>query len=288
MTELSRRAFLKTLGIGLAASAAPWGALQALEAAVAPLDAQALLGRALEAAPVVDGAGRAARTLFPDEIVPIAPAGDGWYAVKGGRVRRTSLQPISAEAGWAAFPTAGDVAQVSAPYALARGWCAADAPVQARIGWGGTALVADGLALGDAQWLGLRFDEAGSVLWSPADAWRKADMPDEGADGVLVIERRARTAALVTEGRALWRTPVVLPRAVPAGEYALRGRSPVARASEPGAPWELDYGAWRIYGAYWHNRFGEAQGWAGTEAVEVSVLAARALYACAPAIARVV
>jgi hypothetical protein len=288
MTDLSRRAFLKTLGIGLAASAAPWGALQALEAVVKPLEAQALLGRALEAAPVLDAAGRAARTLYPDEIVPIAPEGENWYAVEGGRVARASVQPISAAAGWSAFPAIGALAQVSAPYALVRGWCAADAPIKARIGWGGTARVEDMLALDDAPWLGLRFHETDPLWWSSASAWRPVTLDAAAGEAVLQIDRRARTAALLKEGRALWRTPILLPGAMPADEYALRGRSPFARAGEPGAPWELDYGAWRIQGAYWHNRFGDARTLAASGAVEASVLAAQALYAAAPAIARVV
>lgn len=291
MSGITRRAFLNTLGISLAASAAPWGLLRAIEAAsVAFTPAGGVLyGRAFEAVPVIGGAGETVRQLFPDEVVTIAPADEGWYAVEGGRVQRAALQPISVTAGGPDFPAVGAVVQVSAPYALVRAWCAPDAPLRARVGWGGVAVIEDRLSDGADEWLGLRLPGAGSLSWTLVRAWRSADRSPEASHAtVMQIDRRTRTAALLRSGRVLWRTRLALPDDLQAGEVVLNGRRPVGQTAVPCAPWELDFGAWRLHGAYWHNHFGEPACRPSSGNIEASVLAAQALYAHAPAAAQVI
>ncbi|HYO89214.1 MAG TPA: hypothetical protein VER79_11235 [Candidatus Limnocylindrales bacterium] len=279
MKSITRRAFLQTLGIGLASSAAPWGVLRALEAAAAT-PTTALWCRVLEAAPVRGAAGEVTRWLFPDEVLPVTDAGGSWYAVSGGRVQRASVQPIACGSNaWAPFPQVGDVVQVTSPYAVVRAWCAADAPQKARIGWGGTAVVADHLLDSDECWLGLRFSDMGALMWSPALAWSTVEPIMAAGSASLRIDRRTSQLVLLKADRVLWMAPVELPLDLVAGRYALLGRTPVARAAEPGAPWELDFGAWHLHGAYWHNQFGNERYASAPGIIEAPVLVARALYA---------
>lgn len=288
---LTRRAFLRAMGIGLAASVAPWDWLHAQEA-VSGISTGAeggLYGRAFEAAPVFRRAGEIMRYLFPDEIVPIRPVDDDWYSAEGGRVRRANVQPISVSTSWPAIPDIGTVAQVSAPYAPVRAWCAPDAPLKARVGWGGTAIIEDRLSNEAGEWLGLYLPETDTLSWSPARAWCAAnDLSSVDNSATLQIDRQARTAALLYRERVLWRADVALSRGLRAGDYVLNGRNPVARTAEPCAPWELDFGAWRLHGVYWHNHFGEAAFQPSSGNIETSVLAAQAIYAHAPAVAHVI
>ncbi len=236
-------------------------------------------GRALESAPVLGTSGEVVRRLYPDEVLPISPAGAAWYRVSGGRVQRASLQPIGAIATKSPAPEIGDVAQVVAPYAVVRAWCAPDAPQKARVGWGGTALVEDRLSADGEDWLGLRFPEMPVLLWSPAQTWRASGIHSAAGSTALRIDRQARQAELIEADRVAWTTPVALPADLRPGQYALTGRSSVAQRAATGAPWELDFGAWRLHGAYWHNRFGDSGYHTASGVLEVPVLGAQALYA---------
>lgn len=288
MTTLSRRAFLKALGISAAATAAPWGVLQALASGSASGPQAALWGRALEAVPVTDRWGRTAGTLLPDAVTPLEPLDATLVKLPDGYAARRSFQPLALAAGWAAPLVAGWV-QVAAPYAALRRWCAPDAPLVARPGWGAVLFASERLTVDGLDWLGLGAAEGDVIGWSLAETWTPAgiDTPP-GSDAWLVVEREQRQIRVLRDETVLWAAGAALPADLTAGDYALTGRSPTDSTAQTGAPWAIDFGAWRIHGAYWHNCFSAADDPSPSGVVELPVLAARALYSLPVRAARVV
>ncbi|MBL8147682.1 MAG: hypothetical protein JNL34_14990, partial [Anaerolineae bacterium] len=252
MSAISRRAFLQALGISAAATAAPWTVFHAPGMGTAAEGSYPLWGRALETVPITDGWGSTVRVLLPDAVTPITPLDAAMVRLPGGYAARRAFQPVARLAEWAA-PTVPGWVQVAAPYAALRAWCAPDAPLAARPGWGGVLYAADGLMVDGMEWLGLGSGENAMIGWSPAAAWTPAGTAvQHGSSVLLVVEREERRIRVLRDGTALWEADAALPAELPAGEYALAGRNPVDLNAQTGAPWALDFGAWRTYGAYWH------------------------------------
>ena len=288
MTAISRRAFLKALGISAAATAAPWTAIHALGMGTTAERSTSLWGRALETAAVTDGWGRTVRVMLPDAVTPLTPLAAGMVKLADGYAARRAFQPMARMTEWATPSEAGWV-EVAAPYAALRAWCAADAPLVARPGWGGVLYAGDLLAVDGVAWLGLGAREGEVIGWSPAAAWTPADTAVQpGSSVTLVIEREQRRLRVLRGGAVLWEADAALPAELPAGEFPLAGRNPVDWATQTGAPWALDFGAWRICGAYWHNCFGTDDDYWPAQAVELPVAAARALYLLPLGAARIV
>jgi hypothetical protein len=285
MSAISRRTFLKALGIGAAAGAAPWTAVRAL-GATGELTQPALWGRAFAETPVRDAVGQVVRVLRPDEVTPLRPLHGTVVQLPDGRTDRRHLQPIARpESRWVAPQEAGWV-QVAAPYAALRRWCAHTAPLVARPGWGAV-LYAETVLHMDAQdWLGLQLGD--QTVWSPGAAWRTVDVPAAEIGSVrLELDAHRRRITVFDDERALWSADAAIPAAIVRGEYALLGRSPADSGDQPGAPWALDFGAWRMTGAYWHNSFFDAGYRPPAWRVELPVLAAQALYALPVGVARI-
>lgn len=274
MTALTRRAFLQALGVSAAAAAVPWRLLNALP--LAGHARPALQGRVLEPANLFNDAGHLVRRVFPDEIVSIRSVEPSWYGVAGGRLPRAAVQPVAALADWPA-PAGSGLVTVAAAYAALRRWCAADAPLAARLGWGAAAEAVDELEMADGRWLGLRLPDISEPVWSPAAAWTTAGTKAQPGEAELVLDRAQRRLTVLQRGVVAWTSEAAIPLDLPAGRWPLVRRETVGRGAQPGAPWELDFGAWRLHGAYWHNRFAEATYHAPAGAVEVPVLAAQAL-----------
>jgi hypothetical protein len=287
VSALSRRDFLKAFGISAGAAAAPWGALQALAAGSSlAAGTPALWGRALWDAPVTDGFGQAVRLVLPDEVTPLRPWSATHVQLADGRVAREALQPIARPARWA-VPNAPGWVQVAAPYAALRRWCAPDAPLAARPGWGAVLNAVAILPVDGRDWLGLRLGD--TLVWSLAAAWRAVPVVEpEAGDALVLVERRARRVQAVQNGVALWSAEAAIPDSLAAGDYPLVGRAPSDSTVQPGAPWALDFGAWRATGAYWHNSFAAASYAPPAGLVELPVLAAEALWQLPAGLARVI
>ncbi len=152
---LSRRSFLQLVGASLAATA-----LRPTSSLLAAANTEAYLGRAFSALPIYTTRNATAAPiahLWPDSVATILDRDDDWYQIAGGWVRRAGLQPM--------LPYAADTyrfvqaapfwAEVAAPVAPVRAYCAADAPLVTRIGHGGVSQVIDTLPGEPNGWYGI-------------------------------------------------------------------------------------------------------------------------------------
>ncbi len=269
---LTRRRFLQLAGISLLGSAVGF-------ASAAP--AAAYYGRALDAAPVYprpDAASTPLAHLWPDSMTPIREAAAGWYRSDTGYIPRALLQPIEhLPADIQIAPAPPFWAEVSAPVAALRSYCAPDAPLISRIGHGGVMQVVDSLP-GAADWYGIATADGRFVGWTQALHWRPVDLrlhPLRDLD--LTLDSRQLT--VWQAGRAILQAPVALGGSLPEGCYAIARdlpAGPQAPTGHHGAAWTMRIGAdYALSGVYWHNRFGDVM---PGPSVQVTPILARWLY----------
>lgn len=282
---LSRRIFLKVSGATLLAAALPF------DLPAPALGADEVVGRALRSAPVYprrDGRAPVIQHLWPDEVVPILGCSSGWYAVPGGFVRQTDVQLMLPYDPGKVVPAAALPAWlvVSAPVAPVRAWASGAAPLVTRVGYGGVLCAVDCLQDGrGALWYAVAATTDGEPLgWTPALRWsavRVAGPPAVGGRRMRLDPTRAQLSAWEGQRRVL-RAPTVVPQNVRHGAFRLTGRQPAlpdSVAGHYGAAWVLRGAEFALYGAHWHNAFGEpgpAPGW------EVSPWVARWLFGWLP------
>lgn len=268
----SRRDFLKFTGVLLGSAALPGWLFSA--------DRRArTYGRALEAASVYHGrsarAGLAAR-LWPDSVIELLDADADWYQVEQGFVARQVIQPMQPPRV-VPQPSLPFWAEVCGPVAAARAHCAADAPLLARIGHGGTARVIDRLPGQPSDWYGLAGDDGALWGWTQAALWQPVDPAPLALDYRVVIDRASSQLSVLDGDAVALRAPFsagapLAPGAYSPGEKRVSG----AAAGYHGVPWQIAFGGQQIAGAYWHNRFGAPA--AGT-AVQLAPGVARWLFA---------
>lgn len=303
--SLSRRHFLKLAGIALLAPTTKQ--FIPFEIAQPAYEFPAVMGRTLTAAPVYampDGAVH--RRLFPDTVVSLLDSAGDWYRAAGGYVRRADVQPMQPRPTLIAPPAPPFWAEVGAAVAVVRAWCAADAPLVARVGHGGVLRVVDALTLNDDRWYALADAADAPLGWALASAWDALTPPlplslsnfvraargeeiaplslnlGRGSEGVrgITLDRAARTVTAYAGDRAVLRAPALVGDAVVAGEYPLTAQQISARHQAEhveyhGTPWITVFGEIRLMGAYWHHRFGAVM--PGYD-VQVAPAAARWLY----------
>jgi hypothetical protein len=254
-STLSRRDFLRLAGITLVASQVP---LPAWSAIGQPMHARALTAAPVYAAPSTESAIR--RRLWPDSMVNVEVLRGAWYQLPDGYVPVESLQPMPAyipEVNPPALP-AGTPIAVSGPAASVREWCAADAPLVARVGHGGIGYVVDYLPDDHSGWYAVR-DEGSDLLgWTPAVLW-SAITPTVAPVVIhhLRVDRQTGAATVLAGEQPMLETHCAVGDDLSAGTYPLRRR--VLSAHQAGwqaVPHLLETDAFRLYGAYWHNRFG--------------------------------
>jgi hypothetical protein len=178
-------------------------------------------------------------------------------------------------------------AEVGAPVAPVRQWCAAEAPPMTRIGHGGIARVTDYLP-GDgisAGWYGLDNGDGHFMGWTQAIYWRPVLEESLAAiHPTLHIERDDQALTAYDDGEAVLRAPVSMGLEIATGTYLVSERQlsgtpmfiPGQTQAIYGAPWRVQFGQnYELSGAYWHNRFGES---VPGPAVQVTPLLARWLY----------
>lgn len=271
-----------------------------LASAVAPLPCPSpsidfVHGRALTALPVYAAPSERAAVkarLWPDSIVPIRSSGADWYSLENGYAKREHLQPVVLKSEAPPQSTLPFWAEVGGPVAAIRQWCAADAPLVARIGHGGVAQVVDKLP-GSTVWYGLS-DEDQFLGWSQAAPWHPvSDVEDQGSGIILIVDTRTPQISVLEDEEEILRAPIALGAQVPRGSYRVERRQHSVKSTLEntsivyGAPWQLDFGAFALAGAYWHNKFGKPDLMPGT-AVQVTPPVASWLYTHTSADTRVI
>ena len=281
MVHLSRRQFLKCVGVTLLASAAAQIPHLSPSSAIQFIHGRALRTLPVYAAPFEQSEIKA--RMWSDSVVPIQEADAGWYLLQNGYAKREAIQPMVLKHTSTSLPALPFWAEVGGSVAVVRQWCAADAPLVARIGHGGVARVVDMLP-GAVDWYAVA-DEDSFLGWSQAAPWHPvaANLADN-THTTLIIDTQARQIEVLADDEAVLRAPVALGDDVPRGTFHLQKRrhsvkSSLYQASSLyGAPWQLQFGAFSLVGAYWHNQFGKPGAVQGAE-VQVTPAVAGWLFA---------
>jgi hypothetical protein len=257
---LSRRQFLQAAGIAVAAAHLP--RLDFPTPAAPSFDA--VYGRALGTTPVYAAPTTAAPLidrLWSDTVVPVYGADGGWYRLIRGYARSENVQPMSAPAHQSSAAAAPPFwAEVTGALAIVRAFCAADAPVIARVGHGGVLRVIDYLPGDGIDWYGVaESDDAALLGWAQTTRWSPAQI--DAAPPTLSLDVRVAAQRLtVREGdRVLLTAPISTGHDLPSGVFPVTERHPTAAlpTDQVGVPWSLTFSDCVPFsGAYWHNRFG--------------------------------
>lgn len=304
MVSLSRRHFIQLLGVSFAATALPSWVLPAT-AASSPIVSVPLQGRVLAfSAPLFPSVYSTRPTTFlnPDHILPIHEHDQELYKTTGGYVLRDMVQPVLLRESTSILPPLPFYAEVCAPVAALRRWCAPNAPLVTRVGNGGVLLATHFLPDERAGWLQFADEKGDALGWSPAKRWRAIEvMPPPQGDRHVTVSLRERQLHAIENGERLFTAPISLNEALTPGRYTIASRTSSSTVNLTdeidsivsdapigyGAPWHIDFGAGSWYGAYWHNRFGSASPSsdsisAGLPTLEISPIVARWLYAWLP------
>jgi hypothetical protein len=273
-STLSRRDFLRLAGMTLLATQLP---LPAWSAARQPMTARALSAAPVYAEPSIHSA--VVRRLWPDSVVTVVDGSAGWYRLADGYVPVESLQPMqpfTPEAEQGALP-AGTPLFVSGPAASVREWCAADAPLVTRVGHGGIACAVDYLPDEHTGWYAVCDDSRELLGWTQAVLWSPLGLPAVlTTTHHLLLDRQAGQATVYNGEQAVLQTACSVGDQIKTGDYPLTGRVLSSQQHTWHAvPHTLETGAFRLHGAYWHNRFGGSHVGAS---VELPTLAASAIY----------
>jgi hypothetical protein len=283
----TRRQFLRLLGISASAAAANSLPI----AAAAPVNDHrfaaddhfaAAYGRALETVPVYDTPdGQVIRRLWSDTVTPLRGSLGNWYQLPDGYAKRDMLQPMVSPATHTLTPSAPPFwGTVSGAVAVVRAYCAADAPIVARVGHGGVLRAVDFLSGDGLGWYGVAETEGGALLgWTQAAVWSPAP-PDSALPTLsLAIDRQAQRLTARDSQRVLLTAPVSAGGSLLPGAYSVTERhASTAQGEYRGVPWALAFsGHAHLTGAYWHNRFGSAAA-APAAAVQVTPALAQWLF----------
>jgi hypothetical protein len=282
LIQLSRRNFLQMAGIAVLSSQfAPL--LDLTSARVPTLDA--VYGRALEAAAVLDAQGRPVARLWPDSILPIVDTHSETYRIESGWVDKTELQPMMAYSeNPAPLPAPPYWAEVAGAVAAIRQQCAAEAELVTRIGHGGVLRVVDAMTdgRGGVDWLGVEGGDGVWLGWTQAQHWRAVDDGWRDArNGRLEINLAEQTMTAFEDDRKVLRASISTGNGAGTGEYRISGRQAAGMFGDAGrqfygVAWPVSIeGMGAVGGVYWHNDFGKP---AHGPTVQVSPLVARWLY----------
>ncbi len=280
---LSRRSFLRLVGASLAATA-----LHPNLSMLAAVIDDAYQGRAFTALPVYSTPNEMTKPkaqLWPDSITLILDRTDEWYQVSGGWVRRDGLQPmLPYDATDYKFINAAPFwAEVAAPVAPVRAFCAADAPLVTRIGHGGVSQVIDALPGEPNGWYGIA-DQNGDLLgWTQGVFWRPVEVEtNNGDDHMLHIDRKLGLMQAYAGAKPIIEVPFAGGSSLKAGDFmthrgVIGGLRLQADKAYEGVSWQTLFGDGQmITGIYWHNRFRQAV--QGDAALQTTPLLARWLY----------
>lgn len=287
MNPLSRRQFLQLTGITLLSSQL-LDADHLLRAFAAP--EQPLWGRALSTLTVYQRPNEQSHImtrLWADDLVSLRNAHGNWYRVETGYVRRSAVQPITDFYNAHNAPKNGVFwAQVTGSVAAVRRWCAADAPLVARIGHGGVARVIDSLTdqrgeAGSLVWYGIEGSDGSLLGWTQSPVWQAvAGGQTDSLVTHLHINLREQQLTAFAGDNTLLSAPVSTGSSLTTGHYEIVARQPAQHMpDQAGIPWIIRTDSdLAIMGAYWHNQFGKPLADAHDARVQVTPPLARWLY----------
>lgn len=277
---LSRRYFLQLVGASVASTA-----LHPISRLMAVVNDQPYKGRALSPLSVY-GTPHTTSTpiarLWPDSVTAIIHQQDEWYQIPSGWVRREGVQPmLPYDPQTYVFNAAAPFwAEVAAPVAPIRAYCAADAPLVTRVGYGGVLRVIDALPGEPNGWYGVADAQGELMGWTQGVFWRPVAIETENEEGrTLHINQRHHLMSAYEGDNLVLEVPFSSGRALNAGTFqALRGAVGGETVSGyQGVPWQTVFGDGQtIAGAYWHNGFGQAV--EGGPAIQLTPLLARWVY----------
>ncbi len=252
---LSRRNFLRLAGIAVATAYLPSRLTNA-----AP-NFEPTYGRALTAAPIYSAPTTEADPvahLWPDSVTPLLNVRGGWLRLPSGYARRPDLQPMIAPARRSTSASQPPFwAEVGGAVAIVRAYCAADAPIIARIGHGGVLRVIDWLPTDSLDWYGVAADESGDLLgWSQAADWQPAAVDHVAATLMLQIDTAKQKLAVLDGDHVVLSAPISTGNILTPGQYQISWRQISTASDHSGVPWSLGFGDFDLSGAYWHNQFG--------------------------------
>ena len=273
--DVSRRDFLKLAGITTTLASLPSGISLALAS-------EARYGRVLHLTDLYkhpDSNAKIIGRYLPDSIQPILDYQDGWVRMLDGFASETAIQPMLTASTMPVdrIPT---WLEVIAPYAAVRRWCAADAPLMARMGHG--AVIEAVAALDDRHgdmWFQVALDGNASG-WIQAQQLQPAAIHPSRQVHHARIENQS--LILLNGEHEIACFALAYPPDMSAGEHHIIQRTPgFHRSDYSGIPWRLETNRGLIlHGAYWHNQF--ACQHTSSMSIELSVIAAKTVYALLP------
>ncbi|MBK8021327.1 MAG: hypothetical protein IPK19_07795 [Chloroflexi bacterium] len=264
---LSRREFLRVLGVSAAVGTSSAIPLAPSQAVVPPALNDVVRARALHTAAIRDLPSPEAPIIdqfWEDEIFEIQAVEGRWLRSSKGFVSASDVQPmvtpVQSVVSEQKSPVWAEVIAASAPV---RQWSADNAPSVAKIGHGGVMRIMDRLTpqAGNPAWVGIADEHHHLVGWSRAELWSAIDWRDQ-RDLDLMVVRETGRAVLVRSGQALIQVDAALgPQAAP-GVYPITRILPgqtqqVAGVKRYGVPYVQESGnVLCLGGVYWHNRVG--------------------------------
>lgn len=264
-SRFSRRKFLQLTGIVLLGTTlTPSAAL--LDDLIPAVDT--FQGRALNSLAIFRSPHLAAPVvshMWADSVVTLLEKLNDWYLLPQGYAPVAHIQPMTEYASTVktAPPALPCWMEVSAPVAVVREWCAADAPLITRIGHGGVARIIDRMpdGRGGLEWYGVAVDDSAALLgWSQVAGWRPVENAASAAPKRAVhIDLHQQQLTALEDDCVVLISPVSAGKDIALGDYRPRWRSPASTLGEHrGVPWIIDFGAGMAAGAYWHNQFGQS------------------------------
>lgn len=290
MSLLSRRNFLRLAGVTWAGSHVFSGLYPLLQppsrVVAAPLESpqfgRILQGAAVFAAPSVHS-GRVA-LLWPDSVVEMVDAHGEWYRVTNGFVQQTDIQPMFADPTASTPVAIGTWGEVVAPAVAIRAWCAADAPLIARVGHGAVLRVIDMLppTRGSRAWYAIAESADVPIGWIPAQALQPLEHPTQPTLNIELDTRQHQLTVFAADAPVLC-APFATGKSLVKGNYQVVSKRPALQMLSPddqqvyfGVPHPIELSSGDlIVAAYWHNQFGLT---VAGDAIQVSPLLARWWY----------
>ncbi len=199
---------------------------------------------------------------WSDSLAPILDTQGGWYRLAEGYTPREHWQPLIVPAQSRTAPdTPPYWGEVSGALAIVHTYCAADAPIVARIGHGGVLRVIDylpGSTSGEIGWYGVADDETSPLLgWTQAAGWSPVRVESAMPTLTLRINQSTQRLEAYVGDRRRLSAPISTGRSLDPGVYPITQRRVGAAPKPLGTAWQLDFGKdQQICGVYWHNRFG--------------------------------
>jgi len=273
---ISRRDFLKATGITLFATQIP-GFIP--ETRITTPKFEPLYGRVLKG---FDG-------LWTDSIMPITKTLPNGYQTPHGVIEKYRLQPMLSPVSYQqASYEPPFVAEVIGASAVLRRYCGDMVP-RYRLGHGGLLNVQDRIHYDGVDWYGV--DDLGvnpQLFWTHSAPLAPVTIPPSVQNLTLEFHRATYTLTALQDEQPLFSVPFAAGDTLIRGEYAVTKQTPISKTLIyiRMLPFVTTFGDdLHIYGAYWHNNFGN---FTPDEGIQVPPYVAKWIYGASANGARVI